>query len=149
MVQAYQLGGELLLLVVQPLFECADTLEEVGEAVDGGNGAQPGAVVGGWIAAHDGARCYVGGNTALRGRNGTVADGEVPSDADLAGEDDVFADGGGAAEAGLGAKQGVLADRGAVAYLDEIVDFDAVGDAGLANGGAVDAGVGLDLDGVL
>ena len=38
------------------------------------------------------------------------------------------------------------ADRGAVADLDEVVDLGAGVDAGFADGGAVDAGVGLDLD---
>ena len=66
--------------------------------------------------------------------------------ADLAGQNDVFADGGGSGEADLGAKQRIGAYGRAVADLDEVVDLGAEVDAGLADGGAVDAGVGLDLD---
>ena len=39
-----------------------------------------------------------------------------------------------------------MADRATVADLDQVVDFRAAADAGLADAGAVDAGIGLDLD---
>ncbi len=65
---------------------------------------------------------------------------------DLPGEDDVATDKGGAGDADLGAEQGVVPDRGAMADHDEVVDFGAAVDAGFADGGAVDGGVGLNLD---
>jgi hypothetical protein len=68
--------------------------------------------------------------------------------ADLAGEDDAFADGGGTGEAYLGAEEGVVAYGRAVAYLDEVVDLGSGVDAGFAYGGSIDAGVGLDFDGI-
>ena len=39
-----------------------------------------------------------------------------------------------------------MSDEGSVSDLDEVVNFDAASDAGLADAGAVDAGVGLDFD---
>ncbi len=53
---------------------------------------------------------------------------------------------GGAGEADLRAEQRVGPDRGAVADHDEVVDLGAGVDACLADGGAVDGGVGLNLD---
>ncbi len=75
-----------------------------------------------------------------------VADGVVTGAGGLAGEDDIFADFGGTGEAYLGAEEGVLAYGAAVAYLDEVVDFCARGNAGLAYRSPVDGGVGLDFD---
>ncbi len=49
-------------------------------------------VVDGGIAADDFSGSDVVGDAALGGGDGSVADGAVASDADLAGEDDVFAD---------------------------------------------------------
>ena len=120
--------------------------KEFGKAVEEGDGAEPLAIIDGGIAADDLAGCDVAGDAALGGGDGAVADGAVAGDADLAGKDDVLADGGGAGEADLGAEEGVFADRRAVADLDEVVDFGAGVDAGFADGGAVDGGVGLDFD---
>lgn len=75
-----------------------------------------------------------------------IADVAVAGDADLAGEDDVVTDMGGTGEADLGAQQGVFTDGGAVAYLDEVIDLGAGANAGGADAGAIDTGVGLDLD---
>ena len=116
--------------------------------MSGGYGAEPGAVVGGGIAADYGSGGDVRGDAGLGGGYGSVADGEVAGYAYLAGEDDIFPYGRGASEAGLGAEQGVFAYGRAVAYLDEVVDFGSGADTGLADGGAVDGGVGLDFDGI-
>ena len=48
----------------------------------------------------------------------------------------------------MGADQRVFTDVGAVADLDEVVDFGAVADGGCTDSGAIDGGVGLDVDAV-
>ena len=88
----------------------------------------------------------VGGDAGLGGGDGAIANGAVAGDADLAGEDDVATDGSGAGEADLRAEEGVFAHSGSVAYLDKIIDFGSAADAGFTDGGAVNAGVGLDFD---
>ncbi len=109
-------------------------------------GSQPLAIVEGGRAADYFSRGDVSWDSALGGDDDSVSDGEVTDDADLSGEDDAFAEGGGAGEADLGADKAIGTNIGAVAYLDEVVDFGAGLDAGLADSGAVDAGVGLDFD---
>ena len=140
--------GEDLLVGFQKFFEGGNALEEVGEAVEGGYGAEPGAVVYGGVAADDGARSNVVRDASLSGGYSSIADGEMAGDADLAGENHIFPDRCGAAESGLRAQQRVLSDCRSVAHLDEVVDFDAGGDSRFAYRGAIDAGVGLDFDGV-
>ncbi len=49
-------------------------------------------------------------------------------------------------ESDLAAEQGVFADFRGVADEDQVVKLGAAADARLADGGAVDAGVGLDFD---
>jgi len=98
------------------------------------------------VATDDGSWGDVTGDTALGSGDGSIADGIVAGAADLASQNDVFADGGGPGKAYLGAEERVGAHSGAVAYLDEIVDFDPGSDTGFADGGAVNAGVGLDFD---
>jgi len=68
--------------------------------------------------------------------------------AHLTGEDDGFADGSRAGQTNLSAEEGVLANVGAVTDLNEIIDFGSRLDAGLTDGGAIDASVGLNLDGI-
>src|SRR5690349_19332655 len=63
----------------------------------------------------------------------------------LSGKNDAAASGGGTGEASLSAEHGVGTDLAGVADENEVVDFCAVADARFANGGAVDAGVGLDF----
>jgi hypothetical protein len=122
--------------------------EEFGETIDESYGAKPLAIVDGGVAADDLASFDITGDTALCCSYGTVAYGAVTGDADLAGEDDRFADGGGSGEANLRAQESILADRRAVAYLHEVIDLGSGVNAGLADGGAVDAGVGLDFNGI-
>ena len=130
------------------LFEAVEALEQLGQALEDGDGAQPDAVVEAGRAGDHFAGRDVVRDGRLRGEDDAVADGAVAGDADLAGEDDVVADDGGAGEAGLRADERVFADAGAVADLDEIVDFGAVADFGGADGGAIDGGVGLHVDAV-
>ena len=61
-------------------------------------------------------------------------------------EDDAAAGGGGTGEASLSAEHGVGTDVAGVSDKDQVVDFCAVADARFADGGAVDAGVGLNFD---
>ena len=114
--------------------------------MEGGYGAEPLAVVDGGVAADGFTGGDVVGDAGLGRGDRAVAHSAVAGHADLTGEDDVAADGGGAGEAYLGAEEGVLADGGAVADLDKVVDLGSSANAGLAEGGSVDAGVGLDLD---
>ncbi len=60
-------------------------------------------------------------------------------------EDDSATGGGGTGEARLSAEHGVGPDVAGVTDEHEVVDFCAVADARFADGGAVDAGVGLNF----
>ncbi len=91
----------------------------------------------------------VAADAGLRGDDHAVADVCCGRRSGLSGEDDVAAHMGRSGEADLRAEQRVLTDGRAVADLDEVVDLGASADAGLADRGAVDGGVGLDLDVVL
>ena len=128
------------------LFEAVEALEQLGQALKDGDGAEPDAIVEAGRAGDHFAGRNVVRDGRLRGEDDAVADGAMAGDADLAGEDDVVADDRGAGEAGLRAEERVVADAGAVADLDEIVDLGAVADFGCADGGAVDGGVGLHVD---
>ena len=103
-----------------------------------------GGVTTNYLAGFDVARY-----AALSCSDGPVAYGTVAGYADLASEDDGFADGRGSSESDLSAEERVLADGGPVAYLNEVIDLGSGVDPGFADGGAVDAGVGLDFNGVL
>ncbi len=83
---------------------------------------------------------------ALRGDDHAIADIAVPGNANLAGENDVLADHGRSGQSHLRAQQRVLADRRAMSDLHQVVDLGAARDAGLADAGAIDAGVGLHFD---
>ena len=72
----------------------------------------------------------------------------VPRDARLPGENYVVADDRGTSQADLRAEQGVLSNARAVAHLHEVVDLCAAADFGGAHGGAIDAGVGLNVHAV-
>jgi len=71
---------------------------------------------------------------------------EVARAGGLSGENHAAAGGGGTGEASLSAEHGVRADIARVADENEVVDFCAVADTRFADGGAVDASVGLDFD---
>ena len=73
----------------------------------------------------------------------------MTNDTNLACKDDVVADCAGAGEADLGAEQGVFANNGAVADLNQVVDLGPGTNAGLPNGSAIDAGIGLHFHIVL
>ncbi len=85
-------------------------------------------------------------DAALRRNDGVIADLAVADHADLAGENDAVADFGGPRKADLGAQQGIFSHGRSVADLHQVVDLDAAPDASFAHAGAVDAGVGLNLD---
>ena len=85
-------------------------------------------------------------DAALRNRDSSVADFYVAGNAHLSSEDGVIADVGGAGEADLGAEESVLPDGAAVTDVNHVVELSAAGDAGFADAGAIDAGVGLDFD---
>ncbi len=127
-------------------FQAVKALGEFGKALKEGDGAEPDAIVEAGRAGDHFAGRDVVGDGGLRGEDDAVADGAMAGDAHLAGENHVVADDGGAGEAGLRAEKRVVADAGAVADLDEIVDLGAVADFRCANRGAIDGGVGLDID---
>lgn len=126
--------------------EFADALLKLRQAVEGGDGFEPLAIVNGGISRKHRAGRDVAGDAAFCGDDGAVPDGEMAGGPDLSGEDAAIADFGGTGEAHLAAEHGVDADAGGVADDDEVVELGAAADAGFADGGAVDAGVGLDLD---
>lgn len=136
----------MLLLGAQFLFEVGDALLEFGEAVERSHHAEPLAIFDGGIAGIERTFGDIVGDAALRGDDRAVAHCEMAGGADLAREDAVIADARGASEANLTAKHGVATDLGGVTDEDEIVDLCAAADTGFADGGAVDAGVGLDFD---
>ena len=131
------------LLALAQLLEGFGHFRELG--IDGAT-AEPQFVVDGGIAADHGTGRDVSWDAALSGGDGTIADLAVAGDADLSGENDFVADVGGAGEADLGAEESVFADGAGVADVDEIIELGAAGDGCVADVGAVDAGVGLDLD---
>ncbi len=108
--------------------------------------AQPLAIVDRRITTDDFTGSDVVGNTGLRRGDHAVADAAVAGDANLSGEHHVAADLGRAREPDLRAQQRVLAHTRSVADLHQVVDLRAVGNDGRADAGAVDAGIGLDLD---
>ena len=103
-------------------------------------------MIDGGSAADHGSGGNVVRDAALGYGDGSVSDFDVAGDAYLSGENYVVAYIGGSGQAYLRDEQRVVAYGAAVAYLDQVVDFRAASDAGLAYAGAVDAGVGLDLD---
>src|SRR5450759_2599654 len=111
----------------------------------GGAALQPQPVIDGGSAADHGSGGNVVGDAALRDGDGAVADLDVAGDADLSGENDVVADVGRAGEAYLRAEQRVVSYGATVADVDQVVEFRTAPDAGLADAGAVDAGVGLEF----
>src|SRR4029077_7457611 len=122
---------------------CLGDLRQLG--VDGA-ALQPQSVIDGGIATDRRSGGNVVGDAALSGGDGSVSDFYVAGDADLSGENDVVAYIGRSGQADLPAEQSVLAYAATMADLDQVVDFCAACDAGLAYAGSVDAGVGLDLD---
>jgi hypothetical protein len=124
------------------------TAKKFGEAIDEGYGTKPLAVVDGWVAADNFASIDIAGNSALGSGYGPVAYGAVTGDADLTGKDDGFADGSGSSQANLSAEESILTDRRAVPHLNEIIDLGSSMNAGFADRGSIDAGVGLNLDGI-
>ena len=106
------------------------------------------AIVDGRVAANNLSSFDIAGDTALGSGYGSVSNRAMSGDANLTGEDDAFADGGRARETNLRAQKGILANFRAVAHLNEVVDLSPGLNAGLADGGAVDAGVGLYFDSV-
>src|SRR5260370_9064513 len=130
-------------LTLRQLSYCFGNLRQLSV---GGAALQPQAVIDGGSAADHGSGGNVVGDSALGYGYGSVSDFYVPADSYLSGQDYVVAYVGRAGQAYLGAEQRVVSDGAAVAYVDEVVDFCTSSDEGLANAGAIDAGVGLDLD---
>ena len=93
------------------LFEAVEALEQLGKALEDGDGAQPDAIVEAGRAGDHFAGRDVVRDGGLRGEDDAVADGAMAGDADLAGENDVVADDGGAGEAGLRAESVSLPTR--------------------------------------
>ena len=106
------------------------------------------AIVDGGIAADNLTGFDITGDAALGGGYGSVAYGAVACDAHLTGKNDSLAYGSGTSDANLCTEESVLAYGRTVPYLNEVVDFSSCVNPGLADGGAVDTGVGLDLDGI-
>ena len=125
------------------------TAKKLWKAINEGHRAKPLTVIDGWVAADYLAGFNIAGNATLSCGYGSIAYSAVTSDANLPGEDDAFADGGGTGETNLSTEEGIPSDSGSMPYLYEIVDFGPGMNAGFSDGGTIDAGVGLDFNGIL
>ena len=85
-------------------------------------------------------------NPALRGDNGMISNRAMARRADLSGQHDMLAHAGGTGQPNLRAEHGVFSNFRAVPHLHKVVDLNAIGDAGFADGGAVNAGIRLHFD---
>ena len=85
-------------------------------------------------------------DAALRDGDGSVSNFHVAGNADLSGENHVVAYIGRSRQANLRDEQRVVAYAATVADLHQVVDLRAASNAGFANAGAVNAGVGLNLN---
>src|SRR5271166_3389421 len=140
MTVLFECAGDLLALRQLPY--CFGNLRQPGV---GGAALQPQFVIDGRSAADHGSGGNVVRNAALGYGNCSVSDFHVAAYAYLSGENYVVAYVGRSGEADLGAEQRVVSYGAAVAYVDQVVEFRAASDAGLAYAGAVDAGVGLQF----
>src|SRR5439155_1537794 len=100
-------------------------------------------------AEHFLARPDVAGEAGLRGDDGAVTDREVVGDRHLPAEHDPLADPARPGDPHLGHDDRVRTDLDVVTDLDEVVELGPAADDRLPQGGAVDRGVGADLDIVL
>ena len=85
----------------------------------------------------------------LGGRQDALSEPDMVGHADSSGEDHVVLDHAAPGNADLRREQDTAANRHAVADLHEVVDLRAGTNTGLADRGAIDRGVGADLDIVL
>src|SRR6266404_4254847 len=97
-------------------------------------------------SSNDRARRQIARKSSLAVDYAAVADGEVARTGGLARKNAIRADFRGAGEADLAAEHGVGADARGVTDEHEVIQFCAAGDAGLADGRAIHAGVGLHFD---
>src|ERR1035437_1792998 len=130
-------------LALRQLSNCLGNLRQLGV---GGAALQPQPVIDGRSAADHGSGGNVVRDAALGDGDGSVADFYVAGDADLSGKNHVVAYIRGSGQADLRDEQRVMAYGATVADLNQVVDLRAASNARFANAGAVDAGVGLDLD---
>src|SRR4030095_2973834 len=91
----------------------------------------------------------VAGDPGLRGGDDTVTERDVVGHADLAGQHYTLAQARGTGDTDLGHQERVLTDLHVVADLHEVVDLGAAADDRVAEGRAVDGGVGADLHVIL
>ena len=82
----------------------------------------------------------------MGGNDHSVPQLAVSGNAHLTGQNHIAAQLGGAGHAHLGTEHGVFADSTVMSHLNQVIDFGSAPDAALAQAGAVNAGVGLDLD---
>src|ERR1700693_2757422 len=88
-------------------------------------------------------------HAGLSGDDCAVADIQMPSRANLSREDYAISYTRGSGQSDLSADNGVFSHFAGMADQHQIVNFCAAADARFADGGAVDAGIGLDLDVIL
>src|SRR5208283_5924296 len=130
-------------LPLRQLSYCLGNFRQLGVS---GAALQPQPVIDGRSAADHGSGGNVVRDAALGDGDGSVSDLDVAGDAYLSGENHVVAYIRRSGQADLRDEQRVVAYGATVADLDQVVDLRAAPNAGFANAGAVDAGVGLDLD---
>src|SRR5579864_513217 len=122
----------------------AQQLNQLGQAVVGGDATQPQLVINGRRSADDGAGRHIA-HARLCSNDCAIANFAVTGGTGLSGKNNTLTDIGGSCESNLCAEQRIFAYCGAVADLNQVVDLRAASDASLANAGAVNAGIRLNL----
>src|SRR5258708_7099576 len=127
-------------------FQVPHALLQVRQAIERCREFHPQTAVHGRGSSNDRARGQIASQPRLSVDYASVADGEMARAGGLAGENTVVTDSSGAGEADLAAEHGVGANARGVTYEHEVIKLGAAGNAGLPDGRAVDAGVGLNFN---
>ena len=135
-------------LGLQPLdfrFQFSHSPLQVRQPIERGREFHPQTAVYGGGPSNDGARRQIARQPCLAVDHAAVADGEMAGTRGLAGENAIRADLRRTSKADLATQHGVSADTRGVTYEHKVVELCPSGDAGLADGRAIHAGVGLNF----
>src|SRR5690554_2441094 len=81
--------------------------------------------------------------------HGAGTDSQVARSADAAAQEHTILDNGRAGQSAHGGDQAVAADLAVVADLDKVIDLGALADDRVAQGAAINGGIGADLNAIL
>src|SRR6266850_4220459 len=135
-------------LGLQPLdfrFQFSHSPLQVRQPIERGREFHPQTAVYRRGSSNDRARRQIARKSSLAVDYAAVADGEMARAGRLAGENAILPDFRGARESDLAAEHRVGADARGVTYEHKVVELCPSGDAGLADGRAIHAGVGLNF----